>query len=173
MKKAKFVVYFLRKEGSVWHTAGRRRFRRLSKVIRFRSRSYTMDWGAPLYVRGLTRVYALDVDKGTQMGVDSSPGPAPLSPEELDLVVGTKIVRELASSVNRSPMEMLLPIALGAVAGFLAAWIIAGIVWQQRVDELVEMLNDAVVPSWPGSLQGLLGFVRPHWALRMVVPGAC
>jgi len=145
--KPSFIVYLLRKEGEVWHVCGRKKLSKPRRTVKFKGgRSYTVNWASPLYVRGLKRIYALDEGDGSQMGIESG-GPAALTPDELDVIVGTKIVRELASSVRANPFEMLMPIILGAVIGFLAAWIIAGFVWQQRVDSLLKIIEDLGTPN--------------------------
>ena len=148
--KDKYKVLLLRKEGDVLHVVRRRVFRGAPpKTVKFRGQkgTFLVDWERPLYRIGLTRVYTVDVD-GNQVRV-AGDGYSPMTPEELDVIVGTKLVRELATSVSRDPKEMLMPLILGIVAGFLAAWIIAGIYYQQQINDLMEALRDAAVPSYP------------------------
>ena len=142
------------------------------RTVRFKGkRTYSVDWSSPLYVRGLLRVYALDEREGTMMKIGAE-GTSALTPEELDVIVGTKIVRELASSVTNNLVDMLIPILLGAVAGFLAAWIIAGIYYQEQINSLMDTIKDLTIPHYPGLslarlvlplVLGLLGVAAGVW----------
>ena len=157
----KFRVLLLRREGGVLQVSRTKTLRSVGRTTRvkfgFRSKaSYAVDWSSPLYVRGQTRVYAL-LETGEQ--VTAAPGDAPggITPEELDVIMGSRIVRELASGVGRDASQMLLPIILGAAVGFLAAWIIASVVYEQRVDQLIQALSGEQALPFPA----VGAFVRP------------
>lgn len=138
----RFVIYLLRKEGDVYHILKKKVVRKPEKTVKVLGKMYAIDFSSPLFVRGKERVYAVEFQSGSQFGLEGAKTPAGMTPEELDVVVGTKVIRELTQSVAHDIKDMVFPLVLGVCLGALVAWIVAQFVWQAKVDELVRMLSE-------------------------------
>jgi len=119
------------------------------KVVKWHNHAFVVDWGCPLYLHKLERVYVVDWESGQQV-IEKGGAQALMSPEELDLTVNTKVIRELTGGLGRDKMESLLPLIVGLVIGFLAGVLTGYLIMQGQVQAIYdELLEKTVVVDNP------------------------
>lgn len=141
-RKYKFV--FIRKEQGVNQVIFVRLYRKIKESIKIGEKSFLVDYSSPLFVNKLVLTFIIDYDSGVQF----VPGEknSVLTPGELDAILGTKIVKEIASSVTKNTMQQLIPFIIGLAIGLLAGYLICSIVMQAKIDELnAKLLEDIIV----------------------------
>jgi hypothetical protein len=141
-KKYKFI--FIRKEQGVNEVIFYRITRKIKESIKIGEKSFLIDYSSPLFVHKMVRTFIIDYDSGVQFvpGEKSSI----LTPGELDAILGTKIVKEIASSVAKNKMQQLIPFVIGLAIGLLAGYLICSIIMQAKIDELnAKLLEDVIV----------------------------
>lgn len=144
--KVKYQVIFVRKEHGTNQVMLVKKLRNPKSSIRVGVKSYLVDYSSPLFIANLTRVYIIDYDSGNQI-IANEKGNI-LTPGELDVILGTKIVKEITQSVAKRPLAQLIPFIIGLAIGLLAGYLICNIVMQGKLDELTsQLLEDVVIIS--------------------------
>jgi hypothetical protein len=142
-----FTIIFVRQEENRFHVVKKKTLDEPKPTIRLgKKKSYVIQYDSPTIVHGLNRRYVIDYESGDQylLGEGTT---NPLTPEELDIILGTKIVKEITSSVQKDMMQYIIPALIGALAGFLAAWLIASFTFQEKIDELTRLLFENNIPT--------------------------
>jgi hypothetical protein len=152
-----FTIVFVRREENRFHVVKKKTLEEPKPTIRLgKEKSYVIQYDSPTLVHGLNRQYVLDYESGDQYLLGEATT-NPLTPEELDIILGTKIVKEITSSVQKDPWQMIIPLLIGVLAGFLAAWLIASFTYQEKIDELTQLLFENSIPTpW----ETMSGFVQ-------------
>lgn len=158
MVSAKFYILFTRDEQGQQVVFRKKRYKTLPKFVQFAQKSFQMDWSHPIYISGLTRVYILNWTTGVQL-LPSGQAPA-LRPEDLDVIVGTKIIREITSTVAQGDFKLkLLWGVLGAILGGLAVGLIVYIYMSGRIEDILKSQVPNVIPvgaAIGGAIRALL-----------------
>ena len=112
-------------------------------ILHHGTKAYVIDFEHPLYIRGMERVYVVNSETGTQLL--PSEGKLLLRPDELDVIVSTKIVREITSAVHSDGNKQIIAFVIGAIIGILAGYIIGTLILQGKIDALVKELTTDIV----------------------------
>lgn len=83
-----------------------------------------------------------------------------LSPDDLDIIIGQKIIREIAAGVLDNKKEKMMVFFMGVLIGLMAGCLIMMLVMQQKIDEIyAKFLNENTIPIVPFSFK-ILKFIR-------------
>jgi hypothetical protein len=144
-----FTLVFVRHEEERYHVVTKKHLKTPKATVRVgKDKSFVVQYDAPTLVHGLERQYVIDWESGNQYLLGEGET-NPLTPEELDVILGTKIVKEITSSVSKDVWAMIIPLLIGALVGFLAAWIIASTMYQAKIDELMELIVESSITPGP------------------------
>jgi hypothetical protein len=108
----------------------------IKKMIALSGKEFALSIENPLYINRMQKTYVLDYDSGSQLTFTEAK--AYMTPEELDMIVGQKIIRELTSGVIDNKKEKLINMLLGFVMGALLAAIVAIVYYTNQIQQLIE-----------------------------------
>jgi len=133
-QKLKYKLVFLRKEYSTMNVVKIVKLIEPKILYRIREKTFNISYEFPCYSHLLEKIYFIDYESGSQLmfsAIDRQ-----LNPEQLDLIVSNKIVKEIASGVLDDMKGKIAMVVLGALlGGMLAAIVIMGI-YQKKIDDL-------------------------------------
>lgn len=143
--KITYKIYFTRLENGQRVTIGYRLLKEPSKLVKYKKKAFPIDLASPIRIFKLQRIYVMDYATGAQLAVEGSEN-ALMSPDELDMIVSTKIIRELTSGLKESLSEKIIYIIVGCVIGFLVGFIVGYLIMQGKLDALYnELMQDVIV----------------------------
>lgn len=114
---------------------------------------YTIDVATPSFNNKLTKVYLFDYDTGSQYTFKQIK--RELNPEELDLIVGTKIITELTKSIVDNKKQYVFYAIIGFIIGALLAAIIVMMIFNGKIQDILQLQIDNPEPRIP-----FLGVIR-------------
>ena len=101
--------------------------------IKLPHRNYKIDFSKPTYVNSKgVRIYIVNIITGAQLEISGKP--ANVSPQDLDAIIGTKIVKEITSAVAENTKDKIIHFIIGAIIGALVGVLIAFLVMQSKID---------------------------------------
>jgi hypothetical protein len=136
MFEKKYKILFIRKQFNAYFIVKVIQTNKIEKMIGFSGKEFAISVENPLYIVGSQKVYILDIDKGSQLTLLEAK--ANMTPEELDLIVGQKIIRELTSGVIDNKKEKLLNMLIGFAFGALLAALVAIVYYTGQIQQLTE-----------------------------------
>jgi len=135
--KLRFIVKVVRREQGQMVVFRTRRLTTPTSFVKVNNRSFVVDWSAPIYINGPIRYYVVDWDTGKQVATTGST-PHAVTPEELDTIVGTHVIREITHAVTGNNLEKLMYVIVGGIIGALTAALIMSLVYQEKIFALQE-----------------------------------
>lgn len=123
-----------------------------SPIITIGSKKYVVDLEKPTYINKEYRYFFVDYDVGSQFNLNETA--QALTPEELDMIIGNKIIKELTSGVMDNRKEKIMLIILGAIiGGLLVATIMMGVM-NNKIEQLLTDNTGypPIIPTTPLSL---------------------
>lgn len=154
----KFVVLFTRDEQGQQVVFRRRVFKILPQFVQYASKSFQIDWSRPVYLSPrFQRVYLVNWTTGMQSFPEG--GNPVLRPEDLDVVVKTKIIREITQAVSDDFKLKMIWALLGGIIGALAAGLVVYIVMSNQITEILKsQINNTpvIITAFGGGLRALL-----------------
>lgn len=147
-KKLKYKIVFLRQEYQTMNVVKIREVKALNAIIKEGTKAFVITYKFPTYNNGLDKFYFIDIETGKQLTFDAIT--RELNPEELDLIVGNKIIRELTSGVMDNKKEKIFFLAIGFIIGALLAAIIVMSLMQGKVDKILSDTTIIPIPFLPG-----------------------
>lgn len=123
----------------------------MPEKVRHANRTFLINYGTPVMISRDIATYIANVDTGIQF-MPTADSQVAMSPEELDVIMGTKIVREITASVAKNPYQDLIKYIIGGIIGLLAGLLIGFLVMQAKID--------AVPPAVQNSTQIVMSIVR-------------
>ena len=147
-KTKKYKVIFVIKRYDMYVVKHILNLSEINKVFAFKKRQFTVNVNNPTYVSGGLSTYIIDYDNSSQLNFVEIK--APLGVHDLDLLFGQKIIKELTKGVLMDRKEKLWNIIIGAIVGFMLAFLIATLVYQSKIDDLYsQLLDDSFTPIIP------------------------
>lgn len=133
-KRIKYKIVFLRQEYSTMFLVFTKKLKIPQKLIRVGKKTFQINYEIPFYSNLLEKFYFVDYESGSQLKFEAIE--RKLNPDDLDLIVSNKIVKEIASGVLDDMKQKFLMILLGALlGGMLSAIILMGF-YQSKIDEI-------------------------------------
>lgn len=136
MFEKKYKILLIRKQFNAYFIVRTIQTNKIEKMIQIGNKQFAISIENPLYINKLQKVYILDYDNGSQLTLLEAK--ANMSPEELDLIVGQKIIKELTAGVIDNKKEKLINLILGFVMGALIAAIVAIVYYTGQIQQLME-----------------------------------
>lgn len=146
-----YELIFLRKEGKTLIYLSKLKMDKINEpIVNYKNKKYVIDLERPTYVRKTTRTFFLDYDSGSQFNLGEVA--QALTPAELDMIIGNKIIRELTSGVIDNRKEKIMLIILGAIVGGLLTLSIAMMWANNKIEDLLTENTTPFPPVIPTSL---------------------
>jgi len=127
MLKKKYIVRFLIKEKEIYTVIKSKRIQPTTKEISFRDKSYIIDTTNPTYSKVLKLFFFIDIDKSDdcQLSFIKKKGNSKITPDDIDMIVGKHIIKQLTSNLTDTAfktnlMYVLFGLALGGAIGWIA-----------------------------------------------------
>jgi hypothetical protein len=108
----------------------------ITPTIRIDNKSYPIDIESPAYVTKKQVIFLIDIDSSSQITLDSAK--AIINPTDLDLIMGQKLIADLARGVTDSTKDKIINFLIGAVFGALVGGIIAILYYTAKIDEILQ-----------------------------------
>jgi hypothetical protein len=159
MFEKKYKVVFLRKQFEAIFVERILQLDNIQQIVSLGNKKYEVKIGNLTYIVKNQKVYFMDYDTGSQFSFVENK--KQLAPEELDLIVGQKIIRELTSGVLDNQKEKFFLIVLGAILGALLMGLILMYYYTTKIQELfIENPEepDIIINSAKG-IRGLIKYV--------------
>jgi hypothetical protein len=111
---------------------------------------YIINIENPSYISNKhQRIFFIDYDSGAQLSFNEVK--SELKPEELDLIVGQKIISELTKGVMNNAKEKITWFIMGLIFGILLALVIMQIYYGNKIEEMYKTESEStiVLPTIP------------------------
>ncbi len=132
----KYKLVFLRKHFNAVFVFRVVETNEIKNIVSIEDKKYAVEIINPAYISKNQRIYFFDVDSGKQMAFHEFE--AHMKPEELDLIIGQRIIKELCSGVMDNKKEKITMILLGFIMGAMLAAIIAMAYYNGKIQDLME-----------------------------------
>jgi len=154
--KPRYIIVFFRKEYNVLVEVKKIKVNNLNKILKGKNKQYIIDIEHPSVIKGNKRFYFVNIDNGTQYHLHEVE--QLMNPEELDLVIGNKIIRELTAGVIDNKKEKIFLIIVGALIGGLLMTAIMLGVMSNKIEDLLtpSQPNVPIIPTYPASILSLI-----------------
>lgn len=136
MFEKKYKIIFIRKQFNAYFIFRIVQSNDIKKMLNLSGKEFALSVENPLYINRMQKVYVLDYDNGSQMTFTEAK--AFMTPEELDLIVGQKIIKELTSGVIDNKKEKLMNMLLGFIMGALLAALVAIVYYTGQIQDMME-----------------------------------
>jgi hypothetical protein len=136
MFEKRYKIIFIRKQFNAYFVFRVVQTNDIKKMIALSGKEFALSIENPLYINRMQKTYVLDYDSGSQLTFTEAK--AYMTPDELDMIVGQKIIRELTSGVIDNKKEKLINMLLGFVMGALLAAIVAIVYYTNQIQQLIE-----------------------------------
>lgn len=127
-------IYFLRLSHGTYHLVKVKKIKETKKLVSYKNREYKLNLKLPTYVSGGNILYFLDIDSGDQLTfnlIESN-----VDPEDLDIIVGQKIIRELTRGVLDNRSQYLFYAIIGFVIGALLVGVIMSMYYSDKINSI-------------------------------------
>lgn len=135
-KKSNKKVYFLRKQYGTYHLLSVRKLIEGKKLVKYKGKNYQISVKNPLFMRNGNYLFFIDIDNGNQLTFNQIESQA--NPDDLDIIVGQKVVRELTKGVLDNKKELLMYAIVGLIIGGLAVGMIMSMYYQKQIDNIYQ-----------------------------------
>jgi hypothetical protein len=136
----KYALYFLRNIHGTYTIFKVRRTNKLESITKMGNKNFKIDLEKPLYISGKgVQCFFMDVESGNQLVFNQIEHKT--DPNDLDIIVGQKIIRELTRGVMDNKKEIIMYFVLGFLLG--GALTAVGLVMYYS-NKINEMVVDAV-----------------------------
>lgn len=134
--KSKYKYYFMRLEHGTFHIVKIRTLREPKELIGFKDKQFKIDLSNPLYINRNKAVicYFIDMDSGNQLTFNQIESKA--NPEDLDIIVGQSIIKELTKGISTNKMDILKYIVVGLLFGGLVVGLIMNIYYSGKITDI-------------------------------------
>lgn len=152
----KYKLVFLRKEFDTVNVVKVKVLKSLKKLEKDKKKRYVLDIEHPAYVNRNIKYYFIDYDSGSQFHLIENP--SLMNPEELDMIVGNRIIKELTSGVMDNKKEKLLMVIVGAIIGGLLATSIVLSIMNKKISDIYENINappTTIIPAMASALRAI------------------
>lgn len=140
-KKPVYRFIFLRLQNSVYRVERIIKRAKINKLITIDNKKFAVLIDHPSFVEGNNLSYLIDYDSGQQLifhKIDSK-----IAPEDLDLIVGQRIIRDLTRGVLDNGKTMLMYALIGAAIGGLAVGVILLAYFNSKIEGIYNSFNTA------------------------------
>lgn len=134
--KPKYILVYLRIHQKTLHVVKKKRLNSLKTLMKQKEKHFVIDIQNPCYMQDNIRYYFIDIDSGKQYTFSEIE--YGISPEDLDTIVGSKIIRELTKGVMDNRKTKLSYFILGLVIGLLLGVCIMNFIMQNKVEGLMK-----------------------------------
>lgn len=159
-KDSFFKVYFLRLTNGTYHIVKAKRINKESKLIKLgKEKTFKIDLGLPAFLdKNKIQNYFFDIDSGEQLTFNKIKTSA--NPEDLDIIVSQKIVKELTKGVMSDKKKIITWILIGILIGGLLVGMIMSIRNQKLIRNIYDSLDEdsEVIPM--GAMEILIKTMR-------------
>ena len=129
--KKKYLVVFMTKENEIYNVLHIKKINPLTKSVKYDDRGYIIDTTNPTYTKTLKLFFLIDVNKELECQLffnnTTNTKKSKITPQDIDLVVGLSIVKQLTTNLSDTAFKMnLMYIIFGALFGGLLGWILGG-----------------------------------------------
>ncbi|MGQ4876462.1 MAG: hypothetical protein ACP6IY_20555 [Promethearchaeia archaeon] len=145
--KNEYWLIFLRKEFDTLNVIKSIKLKKPNKTYKLGKKQYLIDIEHPTYCKLNKKYYFIDIEKGSHLHFMKTS--QPMSPEELDIVVGNKIITELTRGVMDNKKEKIFWLIAGAVLGGLLATSILLAYFNGKIEDLMKEQAQNSIPVIP------------------------
>lgn len=131
-----YIVIFLRKMDNILYKIGEKRFKHIEKSVQYAHKEYIINPSSPCYARKNKFIYFFDFDTGRQLTFNELS--TALKPEELDLILGQKIIRDICRGLNREEKIPYFYLVIGIILGILLGMVIMQFYMQDFIRNKIE-----------------------------------
>ena len=144
--KNRLKIYLLRLSHGTYHLVKVKKIKETKQLISYKNREYKLDLKTPCYVSGSNILYFIDIDSGDQLTFNLIK--SDVNPEDLDIIVGQKIIRELTRGVLDNRSQYIFYAIIGFVIGALMVGVIMSMYYSDKINSIYsEQLLGSDTPS--------------------------
>jgi len=132
-------VYFLRKEHGTYHLKRVKKLSETKQLISYKNREYKLNLTQPLYKSGKYTLYFMDMDSGDQLTFNVVESQA--NPDDLDIIVGQRIIRELTKGVIDNKSQLLFYTIVGLAIGALLMGFILSMYYNDKISKIYKEVS--------------------------------
>lgn len=126
----------------------------IKPLIRYRNKSYKLNLNNVGYVNKIQKIYFLNIENGSQYTFIEIK--AEMNPDQLDVLMATKIIKELASGIIDNKKEKILMILIGFIIGLILGLLIMQIISSDKIEQiLLENMDNAIVIPFDSLTQSI------------------
>lgn len=158
MPKSKYKYYFMRLIHGTYTIIKVLKYSEPKELVGFKDKRFKVDLSQPLYINQNVICFFMDIDSGNQLTFNQVESLA--NPEDLDIIVGQKIIQELTKGISTDKMEILRYIVIGLLFGALIVGLIMNIYYSGKINDIYheaafENSNNStiVIPQYVQSLR--------------------
>lgn len=145
--KKKYKIIFLRKQFNAMFIEKVLKLQNIKPIVKFGKKEFHISIENTTYItKKNVKVYFFDYDSGNQLSFIEIE--KQLNPDELDLIIGQNLIKELTSGVIDNKKEKILWMVIGVIMGALLAIVITMSIYTNRIQELMQEFNDSI-PLYP------------------------
>lgn len=144
MKQYKLI--FLREFNNTLNIVKITELNYLSNIFRLDNKhTFKIDINNVCFINKEQKTYFIDIDSGNQYTFKTIQ--AKMEPNQLDVIVSTKILKELASGIVENNKEKIILIIIGFIIGIILGLLIMQIISSGKIEELLKTIdNSPVIP---------------------------
>jgi hypothetical protein len=138
-KSKPIKIYFLRKSHGTYYLQRVKKISETTQLISYKKREYKIDLTKPLYKTGGNTLYFMDIDSGDQLSFNVIESQA--NPEDLDIIVGQRIIRELTKGVIDNKSQLIFYAIVGLAIGALLMGFILSMYYNDKIEKIYNEFN--------------------------------
>lgn len=140
IKRTRYFIVLVRKEYNAFMISQIKEIKLTNeKLLKIGTNQYNLNLDKPTYLKKTERYYFFDELNGSQLLMDgTNPN---LTPIELDMIVGQKIIKELTSGVVDNKKDKIFNVIVGMILGGLIASLIVMVIYNEKIEQILTEQN--------------------------------
>lgn len=134
--KPEFYLVLMMKNQKTLHVFKNIKLKKLQQMVSVGKKQYIIDLNHPTYLINNKRYYHVNMETGFKYTFEEVEHC--INADDLDVIVGNKIIRELTAGVMDNKKQMILYMVVGCILGLLLGLVIMNFVMNNKIDELYQ-----------------------------------
>ena len=120
--------------------------KKTSQMVKVNKKEYIVDLTHPTFIIDNKRYYHVDIESGYKYTFDEVEHC--INADDLDVIVGNKIIRELTAGVMDNKKALILYMVFGCILGLLLGLVIMNFVMVNKMEELYQsfIMDNTIIP---------------------------
>lgn len=159
--KIQYLIYFVRIENKEPVIVKRKKYKVLPEKVKMGNKTYLINREKPNFRLENKKIYYINIESGNSFVVETenkekvdkiSEKENGLTAEQIDVIIGNEILRQIAKGVLDNKKEKLFYLFIGVGVGLLLGLLIMNMYMQNKIEELnqtiTDLLKDQIPVGW-------------------------